>query len=68
MMSRYLTKLCDQVVCLMSDEHADTFVWEEEAPQPVVQERRGGSRRYVVEEIQNQNEDVVISQGFTVRI
>ena len=52
----------------MSDEHADTFVWEEEAPQPVVQERRGGSRRYVVEEIQNQNEDVVISQGFTVRI
>jgi hypothetical protein len=25
---RYLTKLCDQVLCLISQEHADKIVWK----------------------------------------
>lgn len=63
---RYLTKLCDQVVCLISDEHADKFVWEEETPETVTKEKRGGSRKFRVEETQNQNEDVLMSAGFTL--
>ena len=26
-MSRYLTKLCDQLVCLLSTEHSQEIVW-----------------------------------------
>lgn len=29
---RYLTKLCDQLVCLISDEHSANLVWKEEGP------------------------------------
>ncbi|PVF90962.1 hypothetical protein CPB86DRAFT_820903 [Serendipita vermifera] len=69
---RYLTKLCDQLVCLMSDEDSAKIVWKEEDPKeentaldPLEQFDRLFS--FMVEEINEEKETVKTRQGFTAK-
>ena len=48
---RYLTKLCDQIVCLLSSEHSQAIVW-------------GGE--YDVAKTDDEEDNVVARPGFTV--
>ena len=69
---RYLTKLCDQIVCLMSSKHSQAIMWGDE-----LEDRHdistvsvgGGSNRvysFVVAKTNDKEEDVVARPGFTV--
>src|ERR1700761_7014145 len=72
-MSRYLTKLCDQLVCLLSAEHSQTIVWRDEDEDPddasVGAENNDSDRLYdfTVTKTNEQEENVVVRQGFTVQ-
>ncbi|KAG9093053.1 hypothetical protein FS749_015175 [Ceratobasidium sp. UAMH 11750] len=70
---RYLTKLCDQVVALVSPSQVESFVWDARlqnaaAPSELTGDRSGGSRVYSFEVLTSleQEESVVASPGFTV--
>jgi hypothetical protein len=70
-MSRYLSKICDQLVCLLSAEHSEAILWkdldddldesssledlEDVGPHQIPNFTFGKKRK------------VVVSQGFTVR-
>jgi hypothetical protein len=58
---RYLTKLCDQIVCLLSSEHSQAIVWGDE-------DDEDSDRLYdfVVAKTNDQEESVVARPGFTV--
>ena len=58
-MNRYLTKLCDQLVCLLSDEHSQAIVWGDEADDRVYD--------FLVAKTNEQEESVTARLGFTVR-
>jgi hypothetical protein len=70
-MSRYLTKLCDQLVCLLSGSQA--IVWEHEVNDPdsasLDLENDDSDRLFdfMVAKTNDQEEDVIARQGFTVR-
>ena len=72
-MSRYLTKLCDQLVCLLSSTHSQAIVWEDEvydAEDASLDPEDADSCRlfnFRVEKKSEQDEDVTARQGFTVR-
>jgi hypothetical protein len=72
-MTRYLTKLCDQLVCLLSSEHSQAIVWEDEVDDledvSIDSDRDNNSDRlcnYPVAKTTEQGENVVARQGFTV--
>ncbi len=72
-MSRYLTKLCDQLVCLLSAEHSQAIVWGDEVDVPDDEsldlENDDSDRLFdfMVAKTNEQEEDVIARQGFTVR-
>ncbi|KAM5540363.1 hypothetical protein V8D89_005821 [Ganoderma adspersum] len=67
---RYLTKICDQVVCLMSDEHAKAIVWrrnDEDSDQESDDDEDGGAGRlfaFEVSKTNEQEEGVTVHPGF----
>jgi hypothetical protein len=73
-MTRYLTKLCDQLVCLLSSGHSQAIVWGDEVDDledaaSIDSDRDINSDRlcnYPVAKTTEQGENVVARQGFTV--
>ncbi len=72
-MRRYLTKLCDQLVCLLSAKHSQAIVWGDEVDDTddasLDSEDDDSDRLYdfMVAKTNEQEEDVIARQGFTVR-
>ncbi|PVF95046.1 hypothetical protein CPB86DRAFT_739378 [Serendipita vermifera] len=71
---RYLTKLCDQVICLLSDEHSNNLVWpDEEATALDVGFDVGNDDIYErlfsfsVKQTNEEEENVIPREGFTVQ-
>jgi hypothetical protein len=72
-MRRYLTKLCDQLVCLVSAEHSNAIVWDEDDDDDDISthsENDESDRLYYFEvaKTNDQEENVIARQGFTVQI
>jgi hypothetical protein len=70
--SRYLTKICDQLVCLLSSKHSQAIVWDDEADArddaSLDQEKvdwAGFSSSGSTNRVNNKS-DVTARQGFTV--
>jgi hypothetical protein len=67
---RYLTKLCDQIVCLLSSEHSQAIVWGDEDDEDVsIDSDNDDSGRFydfVVAKTNDQKENVVARPGFVV--
>ncbi|KAL4072312.1 hypothetical protein J3A83DRAFT_4188311 [Scleroderma citrinum] len=68
---RYLTKLCDQVVALMSPEHAQSIVWKQQDGDngDSVLDRDVGNTRIincVVDRTTDQEESIKVRKGFKV--
>jgi hypothetical protein len=67
---RYLTKLCDQIVCLLSSEHSRAIVWDDEDDDDALtnpdDDDSGRLYDFVVARTINQEENVVARPGFTV--
>lgn len=73
--ARYLTKLCDQVVCLISDEHSAKLIFKDQPPNSTVDKGdEGGSPdfdddgvfEFEVEETKKEEENAIPKQGFSV--
>ena len=67
---RYLTKLCDQIVCLLSSEHSEAIVWDDENDDDALtdpdDDDSGRLYDFVVAKTNDQEENVVARPGFTV--
>ncbi|KAI9450278.1 hypothetical protein BJY52DRAFT_1215556, partial [Lactarius psammicola] len=69
---RYLTKLCDQLVCLLSAEHSRAIVWEDEVDDTddaSLDSENDDSDRlfdFMVAKKSEQEENVIVRQGFTM--
>ncbi|KAJ7252459.1 hypothetical protein C8J57DRAFT_1519796 [Mycena rebaudengoi] len=65
---RYLTKMCDQVTCLISPEHAKAIVWSDnaEATATGVEEKPNRLYRFTVAKTNEQEETVVARPGFKI--
>ncbi|KAF8548835.1 hypothetical protein OG21DRAFT_670471 [Imleria badia] len=66
---RYLTKMCDQVVSLISSEHAKTIIWSEEDSKDedtleVDDDESGRIIDFEVAQTNEQEETVVVRKGF----
>ncbi|KAI9460718.1 hypothetical protein F5148DRAFT_1377366 [Russula earlei] len=61
---RYLTKLCDQIVCLLSPEHTKGIVWGEE--HRTDKNKSGRVFDFVVAKTHDQEENVIARPGFTM--
>ena len=70
--SRYLTKICDQLVCLLSSTHSQAIVWDDEVDdsddssldlEDVDSDRLFA---FTVHERTEQKENVTARPGFTV--
>ncbi|KAG8816259.1 hypothetical protein FRC17_000381 [Serendipita sp. 399] len=72
---RYLTKLCDQLVCLISDEHSKNLEWKEDAAiaLPEDDEKMESQDLYdrlfsfSVRQTNDQEETVTAREGFTLK-
>jgi hypothetical protein len=68
---RYLTKLCDQIVCLLSSEHSQQIVWDDDGgdDESTDSDNDDSGRLYdfVVAKTNDQEENVIARPGFTVR-
>jgi len=72
---RYLTKLCDQLVCLISDEHSANLVWKDDQlnqsdddEEPESFEAYDRLFTFSVEQTTEEQETAVAKKGFTVGI
>ena len=66
-MHRYLTKLSDQVICLMSKVHSDAIVWGEGQNEKSSPEKMAHSRLYAFEvQKTKEQEGVSVHHGFKV--
>ena len=70
---RYLTKLCDQVICLISDEDQAQLYWDSIDIAGLDGEARQGNKpaskrayRFQVQHINHQQESAKVQDGFTV--
>jgi hypothetical protein len=69
---RYLTKLCDQLVCLLSEKHSQAIVWDDEEKDDddvstPPKESDNGDLHYIeVVKTDDEEENVVARPGFTV--
>ncbi|KAI9437934.1 hypothetical protein BJY52DRAFT_1381767 [Lactarius psammicola] len=69
---RYLTKLCDQLVCLLSAEHSQAIVWEDEVADPddaSLDSENDDSHRlfdFTVAKRNGREENVIARKGFTM--
>ena len=74
-MNRYLTKLCDQLVCLLSAEHSQAIVWGDSDKVDDLDDLSLDSENddsellidFTAEKRDEQDESVIVRQGFTVR-
>ena len=72
-MSRYLSKLCDQLVCLLSAEHSQAIVWGDgvddlaEASLDLEVDDSDRLFNFEVAKTHEQDENVIARQGFKVR-
>ncbi|KAG8854044.1 hypothetical protein FRB91_004122 [Serendipita sp. 411] len=72
---RYLTKLCDQVVCLISDEHSQNLEWKEDTaiaipdddPETESQDLYDRLFSFSVKQTNDQEETVTAKEGFTLK-
>ena len=70
--SRYLTKICDQFVCLLSSKHSQAIVWDDEVDDPddfsFDLENADSDRLFdfTVNKKSEQAENVIARRGFTV--
>jgi hypothetical protein len=70
----YLTKLCDQLVCLLSAEHSKAIVWDDDNDDDddvsTHSENDDSDRLYYFEvaKTNDQEENVVARPGFTVQL
>ncbi len=67
---RYLTKIADQVVCLLSDDHAQAIVWRNEVePEDEDMDDDDDDRLFTFEvsKTNEQEEGITSRPGFTVR-
>jgi hypothetical protein len=64
----YLTKLCDQVLCLISPEHADKLVWQTSSDQDASEDDEDSDRlfSFEVSKTNEQEESVTWRVGFEV--
>jgi hypothetical protein len=64
----YLMKLCDQVLCLISEKHADKLVWKTYADQGMADEDEDTERlfSFKVSKTNEQEESVNWRAGFEV--
>lgn len=70
-MCRYLTKLCDQLICLISTEHSELIVWGDEADYAGQDSENDESDQlfdFTLATTNKQEENVVARQGFMVNI
>ena len=71
-MSRYLTKLCDQLICLLSTVHSQAIVWGEEVcdlDDPLLDLENDDSELlidFIFKKSYEQDKSVKVRQGFTV--
>ncbi|KAI0089047.1 hypothetical protein BDY19DRAFT_993280 [Irpex rosettiformis] len=64
---RYLTKIADQIVVLISDEHADGIVWDEgPSGNPKKSSKSGRLFTYKVAKTHEQEENVTVHPGFEI--
>ena len=73
LLDRYLTKMCDQVVALLSPDHSGSIVWKDEGKLDTNSEDidAGDSERlfdFEVAKINEQEESAVLRPGFQVRL
>ena len=73
MLYRYLTKMCDQVVSLISSEHAQTIIWSEEDSEDddtledsEDEDESGRIVDFEVAQTNEQEETVTVQKGFKV--
>jgi hypothetical protein len=64
----YLTKLCDQVLCLISQEHAEKLVWKTSTDQDMADDDEDAERMFSFEvsKTNEQEESVNWRAGFEV--
>jgi hypothetical protein len=64
----YLTKICDQVICLISQDHASKLVWKNSAHSVSLDEDENSDRvfRFEVSKTNEQEESVSWRAGFQV--
>ncbi|KAJ7781844.1 hypothetical protein DFH07DRAFT_389440 [Mycena maculata] len=65
---RYLTKICDQVTCLISEEHAQSIVWSGDSDGAVTTSNSEPSRlfKFKVAKTKEQEEGVTPRPGFEI--
>ncbi|KAJ7231899.1 hypothetical protein B0H12DRAFT_204922 [Mycena haematopus] len=65
---RYLTKVSDQAICLISPDHARTIVWNDEAEDNPMDIEEGSDRLFTFEvaKTNEQEETVSVAPGFTM--
>ncbi|KAF7370371.1 VWFA domain-containing protein [Mycena sanguinolenta] len=66
---RYLTKMCDQVTCLISEEHARSIVWNDESEGAATNEDNNKPSRlykFTVAKTNEQEEAVTARPGFEI--
>lgn len=66
---RYLTKLCDQIICLISAGHSEAIVWGDEVDYAGPDSENDESDRlfdFTLAKTNKQEENVVARQGFTM--
>ena len=71
--SRYLTKLCDQIDCLISDEHSTQLLWKDEDATKISGDDEYNSFDdrmfgYTVEQTNEEEESAEAEDGFIVSI
>ena len=67
---RYLTKITDQVVCLLADEHAQAIIWRDEVESDDEDTDEDEDDRlfaFEVSKTNEQEEGITSRPGFTVR-
>jgi hypothetical protein len=70
-MCRYLTKLCDQIICLISTRHSEAIVWGDEVDYEGRDSENDESDRLfdsTFAKTNKQEENVVARRGFTVKV
>lgn len=67
---RYLTKICDQIVALVSHGDAESIVWHDDKEDDAMDDEEDESDRlftFEVEKTKEQEENVTTRPGFQVR-
>ncbi|KAJ6484963.1 hypothetical protein DFH09DRAFT_1378006, partial [Mycena vulgaris] len=65
---RYLTKICDQVTCLISSEHAQSIVWINDSEDTIanVENKPRRLHKFKVAKTNEQEETVAVRSGFKI--